>query len=229
MNYKFIHVFFITCCPLFSHAQEVQDLSIQQTDQNNFQIKWFGKEYRTYFKQETEILSGWDFTSDFIEQGTGSLMNMSITLDSAPEKYFTRLKYTDIPTADPQMADFDGDGVASIYELELLGTDPLVANTDGIGANDGGGDTDGDDIPDALEMYFFGNLVDQTGSDDADLDGLTNAEELALATDPNTNEADTAANRNDYTYDLLGRLIDADGALVSSYTYDEEGNVITAQ
>lgn len=63
-------------------------------------------------------------------------------------------------------------------------------------ADDGGGttcqpfdlaviavDSDADGLPDSWELRFFGGLS-QTGAGDFDLDGLTNAEELALGSDP---------------------------------------------
>lgn len=44
-------------------------------------------------------------------------------------------------------------------------------------------DSDGDGLPDSWEVIHFGNL-DQGADDDPDGDGLTNAEELALLTNP---------------------------------------------
>ena len=49
-------------------------------------------------------------------------------------------------------------------------------------------DSDGDDLPDSWEMFYFTNL-DQDGDGNGDDDGLTNDEELAAGTDPT--EADT--------------------------------------
>jgi len=50
-------------------------------------------------------------------------------------------------------------------------------------------DTDSDGLPDAWEMEMFGNLS-QTGSGDADGDGLTNSEEFMAYTDPTKADAD---------------------------------------
>ncbi|MDH3768215.1 MAG: hypothetical protein OES99_07160, partial [Gammaproteobacteria bacterium] len=44
-------------------------------------------------------------------------------------------------------------------------------------------DSDSDSLPDAWELEHFGDL-DETGAGDSDNDGLTNAEEFSLSTDP---------------------------------------------
>lgn len=84
---------------------------------------------------------------------------------------FLRLRFTDIPTADPEDADFDLDGLSTMAELATHGTDPLETDTDHDGIPDGAEiaentdpldasngtpestkDTDGDGIRDALEI-----------------------------------------------------------------------------
>ncbi len=54
----------------------------------------------------------------------------------------------------------------------------LTVNGLGDGTN-----TDGDDLPDGLEVTYFGHLG-QTGAGDADGDRLRNADELAAGSDP---------------------------------------------
>jgi hypothetical protein len=54
-------------------------------------------------------------------------------------------------------------------------------------------DSDGDGLPDAWELQHFTNL-DQTSSGDPDNDGLTNAQELAIGTDPTTIGVDANGN-----------------------------------
>jgi hypothetical protein len=54
----------------------------------------------------------------------------------------------------------------------------------------GGIDVDRDGLLDAWEMQYFGNLTAQTGSGDADGDGVTNAEEMAAGTKPNDVDSD---------------------------------------
>ncbi len=51
------------------------------------------------------------------------------------------------------------------------------------------GDTDNDGLADAWEQLYFGNLT-QTGAEDPDHDGLSNAEELLAGTDPTKADTD---------------------------------------
>ena len=54
----------------------------------------------------------------------------------------------------------------------------------------GGIDVDHDGLLDSWEMTYFGSLTAQTGSGDADGDGLSNARELAVGTNPNLRDTD---------------------------------------
>ena len=77
----------------------------------------------------------WTYYPDILEPGTGVRLGYTFTV-SGPNRFFLRLKYSDIPTGDPHAADFDGDGVSNGDELQL-GLDPLKPDTDGDGLNDG--------------------------------------------------------------------------------------------
>jgi len=104
--------------------------------------------------------------------------------------------------------DFDGDALQTVRELEL-GTDPLEADTDGDGLNDGfelhltetdplDPDTDGDGLDDGSEDLDDDGLTNAEESDagtvpqlaDADQDGLTDAQELDNETDPFESDTD---------------------------------------
>ncbi|MEI7902419.1 MAG: multiheme c-type cytochrome [bacterium] len=54
----------------------------------------------------------------------------------------------------------------------------------------GGIDVDRDGLPDAWEIEKFGSISAQSGSGDADGDGLTNEQEKALGTNPNVKDTD---------------------------------------
>ena len=54
----------------------------------------------------------------------------------------------------------------------------------------GGIDVDHDGLPDAWEITNFGSITAQSGSGDADGDGLSNAQEKALGTNPNMKDSD---------------------------------------
>ena len=83
--------------------------------------------------------------------------------------------------------DTDGDGILDIYETDLLNTDPNNP------------DTDGDGLPDGYEVFTLGtNPLEQDsddngildGAEDADVDGLTNLQELTLGTNPLSEDTD---------------------------------------
>ena len=135
----------------------------------------------------------------------------------------------------------DGYGLALGY-----GTDPLVADTDGDGLSDGeehtlgtnplAEDTDGDGLPDGVEVHQTGTnplLVDTDGDgtpdgmEDADGDGLTNLEELALGTDPGV--ADTDGDGLNDGAEVHITLTDplnpfSDGGEISDFDLDPDGD-----
>ncbi|QCX00925.1 DUF11 domain-containing protein [Aggregatimonas sangjinii] len=83
-------------------------------------------------------------------------------------------------------ADCDNDGLTNDEE-ETIGTDPNVADTDGDGIDDGQEvNTDGTDPLDSCSSVGGTPL----GTADCDNDGLTNAEEATLGTDPNLADSD---------------------------------------
>ena len=73
--------------------------------------------------------------------------------------------------------------------LQLIaGVDYLLPLPPGVGAFPAPGnsfmDSDDDGLSDLWEMQYFGNLGQSSGSADADNDGITNAEEFLLGTNP---------------------------------------------
>ena len=83
-------------------------------------------------------------------------------------------------------ADCDNDGLTNADEA-IAGTDANVADTDGDGINDGQEvNTDGTDPLDSCDSVGGTPL----GTDDCDNDGLTNAEEAIVGTDPNVADTD---------------------------------------
>ena len=105
---------------------------------------------------------------------------------------FLRLKHTDRAVTDPFTADFDADGLSNWNEISPsgTGTDPFNPDTNGDGTSDYDTDSDGDNLPDGLEITLFGNINDNSGNSDGDGDGLTTAEEIALGTSPTSADTD---------------------------------------
>ncbi len=104
--------------------------------------------------------------------------------------------------------DTDGDGLANKVEKQDLGTNPLLADTDGDSLNDGfevangidplATDTDGDRLRDGFEVA---NGIDPLATD-TDNDGLNDRVETRGCTDPLSADSD-----NDGTND--GEEVDA--------------------
>lgn len=139
-----------------------------------WRFQWWGRAGRTYFIQHSEDLVLWNWVP-VIESGDDSVKEWGFT--SNADRFFMRLRYTDIPTTDPENDDFDGDGVSNLAEI-MQGTNPFAWQ-----------DTDDDGLPDDWELYHFGHL-NYGASDDPDNDGLTNIEEFQLGTNPGNPDSD---------------------------------------
>ncbi len=141
----------------------------------NYDMSWWGRAGRTYFIQQTnDLLTPWQYLP-LIESGADAPLAWGFT-STAPAT-FLRLRYSDIPTADPFAADFDGDKVGNFAEL-TNGTDPLRSL-----------DSDNDGLPDDWELSIFGNLTN-SGTADADGDSLTNLAEFQQGTNPTLIDTD---------------------------------------
>ena len=203
-------------------ATDPNEGSILVNDSENgiFRFKWWGKPGRTYFIQHSEdLIQPWLYVP-IIEPGDESINEWGFT--STGDRFFVRLRYSDIPTTNAELADFDGDGVGNLDEL-LQGTDPFSA-----------ADQDENGLPDDWETKYFG-ATGQSASADADGDGLTNAQELVAGTDPTKADTDNdgvadGTIRLNFQYDTLGHLSGAqEGAGESEgFSYDNGGNVQAA-
>ena len=95
-------------------------------------------------------------------------------------------------------------------------------------------DLDADGLPDGWEIEHFGDTTTAESqgiwADEVpDGDGLTNAEEAILGTDPNSSSFTGHPGSETYSYDALDRLTGVSGARVHSYGYDAAGNIQNAQ
>lgn len=81
---------------------------------------------------------------------------------------------------DPNKVDTDGDGLSDFLEITRLGYDPLSNDTDEDGVPDGDEDADVDGLTNLEEV----RLGTDPMSADTDLDGLPDGDEVRLGTDP---------------------------------------------
>jgi hypothetical protein len=171
---------FLTCVLLFlllsadARSQVVQPPLTVTPISGGCSVHYETVPSRTYFMQISEDLAVWDFLP-YIESGDG--LPLACDICSNFSTNFARLKYTDQPTADPDLEDFDGDGVSSLAELEIFKTDPLAYSTDGTGTADGSWDSDHDGLEDRWEIAFWNNLTSNNGASDPDNDSRTNRQE----------------------------------------------------
>lgn len=140
---------------------------------------WDGVSGRTYFFQFSLDLVNWNYAPS-MRYGTGT-HGLGIHTENA-EKFFVRLKYIDDGTvttlAEAEAADFDGDGLGNLLEIQSLGSDPFSL------------DSDGDGMPDAYEYEKGFNLAVDDSALDPDNDGASNLAEYTAGTNPRYYDTD---------------------------------------
>lgn len=126
-----------------------------------YEIEWFGVDGRTYFIKHSDDLEHWQYYPEIL---SGEDLPIGFGFTTSADRFFVRVMHSDIPTTDPEGADFDGDGLSNWDELTVYLFDPLSA------------DSDGDGMADGWEIQN-GTTVDFDG------DGLSDSYELAAGTD----------------------------------------------
>jgi hypothetical protein len=138
----------------------------------NWKSAWPGVEQRVYFYQWSHDLETWHY-APFMAFGNGG---HEFFMSASPQKLFVRLhRHDDASLTSLQQAkdaDFDGDGLSNWSEVSAQGTLPFVW------------DTDGDLIPDGLEVVLGSSPLINSAAEDDDGDGMNNAEEFLAGRDP---------------------------------------------
>ncbi len=143
---------------------------------STYTLSWYGSAGHTYFIQHSLDLMTWN-TVPLIESGTDAPLAWSMQLTA--NRTFFRVLASDLPTGgNPETADFDGDGINNITEINM-GSNPISL------------DSDRDGMPDAWEYAHGFNLTMPDATGNADFDSLSNLAEYFVGTDPNV--ADAAA------------------------------------
>jgi len=139
---------------------------------------------------EEELLGTLPGTVDSDRDGIGDMVESLVDFDPLSP---------DMPTAcvrvNPAL-DSDLDGLSDCDEA-LLGTEPTLV------------DTDGDGMPDLLEVIAHTDYLHRDSEADADGDGITNADEVRARTDPRSTDARSQLSYG-YRYDLedLGVVVE---------------------
>lgn len=212
----------LTLCPVMTGADQNPDI---QHNGNGCSIDWASQAGRHYLVQWSTDLENWMYSLN-VRTGDGNQMSQGISCDA--EKFFVRLRWSDIPiTGNPGDADFDGDGVPTNFELNA------TPQSDPLDFLDTGGDSDGDGLKDLWETYFFGGLNGADPNARLQPDGFTNKEKSDLGLDPTKDYSPGSTalpQKLAFTYDPVGRLTSANGTgMTLTFTKDVEGNITNSQ
>lgn len=90
------------------------------------------------------------------------------------------------------------------------------------------GDSDNDGLPDLWELYYFGNL-DRDGTGDYDGDGLSDLFEFQGGGNPILAPDATPTERFNITYDAMGRMDAATAPFTMSFSFDDEGSLLSVE
>ena len=154
--------------------------------------------------------------------GTGQAVAVQFAPSAETGKTFFRLLYDSDPLSLLGLTDHDGDGIATALELDAA-MDATVAETRV--------DSEPDGLPDYWEMFYFGDLS-RDGNGDFDGDGILDKFEWQTRTNPIVDQASSFISEStgllEYSYNLLGRLHTTTGAVNLTYSFDNEGNLESA-
>ena len=205
----------------FAFAQSQIGLSLESTQSGqapDTASLTFTSEAKSYhFIQGSDSLQKWDYLPH-ATYGDGTHTQMQMQLSPTGSAHFYRIQSTDDPTQAPASLDFDNDGISNADELRA-GTPYHFFKAESLE------DTDQDGLPDYWEQFYFGNLA-QSATDDSDNDGIKNAYEWQVRTNPTIDETTQVFSRDSFTYDNRGWLngFQFMNSLSTSLMHDAEGN-----
>ncbi|PQJ82407.1 ice-binding family protein, partial [Polaribacter glomeratus] len=173
-----------------------------------------------------------DFDNDGIDNATESDENLAIITDINPADGNPDITFgidTDGDGIDNNNdTDDDGDGINDADEA-LIGTDPLLIDTDDDGINDGEADFDGDGIDNATESDENSAIITDTNPTDGNPDITFGIDTDGDGIDNNNDTDDDGDGINDADEALIGTdplLIDTDGDGINDGEADFDGDGI---
>ena len=156
----------------------------------DYTLKWWGQSGQTYFVQCSDDLIHWNYVP-IIETGAAAVIEYGFTCSN--DHFFLRLRYTNAATGgNPDTADFDGDKIGNMAELQA-GTDPLLWI-----------DADGDGMHDEWELAHGLDPASSAGNNgangDPDGDGLINGAEYSYGSSPTSRDSDQDGALDDFEF-----------------------------
>jgi hypothetical protein len=204
-----------------SHAPAQISLSVGSTPSGqapDTATLTFTSEPETYhFIQGSDSLQQWDYLPH-ATYGDDTQTQMQMQLSPTGSAHFYRIQSTDDLSQAPASLDFDNDGISNADELRA-GTPYHFFKAESLD------DTDQDGLPDYWETFYFGDLS-QSANDDFDADGIKNAYEWQVRTNPTIDETTQVFSRDSFTYDNRGWLngFHFMNSFSTSLMHDAEGN-----
>lgn len=179
----FLFISFLSAIPASAQtASDVNEDSRLTKDATTgvYELAWWGKVERTYFIQQSDDLVTWTYMPVIEWKASAGVTAWNFANVSGAQKSFFRLRFSDAATGgNPETADFDGDHVGNMTELNQI-TDPL-----------GWTDVDGDQMPGDWEIFHGFNPTSAADATiDADDDGLTNRAEFNHDSNPHLKDTD---------------------------------------
>ena len=179
----FLFLSFLSAIPASAQtASDVNEGSRLTKDATTgvYELAWWGKVERTYFIQQSDDLVTWTYMPVIEWKASAGVTAWNFANVSGAQKSFFRLRFSDAATGgNPETADFDGDHVGNMTELNQI-TDPL-----------GWTDVDGDQMPGDWEIFHGFNPTSAADATiDADDDGLTNRAEFNHDSNPHLKDTD---------------------------------------
>lgn len=188
---------------------------------------WGNPDVYYVIESTTDLMQPWDEYFYAVKGvsgsgGTGQAEAVQFAPFAGTDKAFFRLLYDSDPLSLLGLTDHDGDGIATALELDAA-MNATVAETFV--------DSDSDGLPDYWETFYFGDLS-RDGSGDFDGDGILDKFEWQARTNPIVDQASTFISEStgllEYSYNSLGRLQTTSGSVNLTFSFDNEGNLESA-